>query len=285
LSAFLLLKSQSLEALGDTQGALQAGKLAATYGKDDRYVLQCYKKMIRRLWKVPAFGWMQNRSPLILITTCQPNLTKADLLLRRIRATTDATAIIVYGDPTLDDYSVTSDTLIVPCSDDYLGLPAKLVQAHQFLYLFTRCYGVLKVDDDIYIKNGKKFEALMDDLAMEPADYLGSAKLEWDAGYHLRRGLETQPPLPLANHAGFEYCNGTYGYYLSRHALKCLFEQITWHPHYLEMALYEDMLVGELLFSAGISPLVRRFDIQGGYLTGFFDGNLPLVEQISGCQK
>jgi tetratricopeptide (TPR) repeat protein len=281
LSSFLLLKAQSHEALGHTQQAINALQLATQYGKNDRYLLRCYQQMIKRLQPVPIMDWMNSPLPLISITSSKANMTRARLLADRIKTITNTPSVIIYSDPAQKTCLVTSDTLVLPGSDDYIGLPLKLINAFQFYYIHTRCKSVLKIDDDVFIKDSDKFKSLLSQPSVQSFDYLGEVNHSYDAAYHFKKSTKISSLLPnLASQDFVPYCDGGFGYYLSRKALRSLFEQNAWHPHYLLRAIYEDVLVGELLQSGGIVPTKRRLDLEGGYITAMFDGSSELLQLL-----
>ena len=281
LSGFLLMKFQSLEALDRKQDALAALTLAVEYAKQDRHMLQLYQQKLIAYSEIPTMDWMTAPTPLISITSCRANFSKAKLLLDGIREFIHYPAIIICADETQSHFSVTNDTLTVPCSDDYLALPAKIMSAFQFFYLFTKCRSVLKIDDDVFIKHGERFKALLEELSLENIDYLGRLNHNSDSGYHFAKASVNEYPLTLASQRPLTFCDGGFGYHLSRSALKSLFEQNAWYPHFLQQATYEDMLIAELLSLVEISPQERRLDIKGGYIAGIFEGLPDLFRQVS----
>ncbi|WP_153559330.1 hypothetical protein [Roseimaritima sediminicola] len=117
--------------------------------------------------------------------------------------------------------------LLLPCPDDYESLTQKSRGLFEWALAQTDCDFVFKCDDDTYLRPDRLLR-----LAQLSADYVGA---EWTEG------------------SG--YGSGGAGYLLSRKAAKVAAVGLADHPQGVE-----DLLVGEILKSAGIE-MTRTDDL------------------------
>lgn len=132
----------------------------------------------------------------------------------------DIDYVIVTGDPTLTEplYDQTDHTVILPCPDDYNGLPYKTKAAFQFVETTFQPSFVFKIDDDIFMDPEKLIQCYKTELSQ--CDY---------AGY-------------VIYNTGQIYCGGPL-YFVSEKAISVINKTI--NPTLWQC--WEDLCVGECL--------------------------------------
>ncbi len=205
----------------------------------------------------------------VMIISCQKNQSHISFLRKHLYQRLNLPYFFVIGKPNLScDWVCESDILYVKSADDYNSLTAKVIKALECVYGLSNFKGILKFDDDVWIKNINEFLTFISWLKNDCAeDYFGRVvgrdgfMSAWRARcYHWGRGetniLENEP-YKKPNFA--QYCGGGEGYYLSRKSIKTIVEHYIKCPDsiYHEFFL-EDKYVGETLSLHGIKPLERN---------------------------
>lgn len=152
--------------------------------------------------------------------------------------------IIVQGGFIKDSYNEDTKILELNCNDKYAGLPEKVMKTFHFLISdsrFSKYTHFVKLDDDMKVV--KRFDRI-------EGDYLGNVHIgdgnrEWHIG-------KTGTFWDRISYMGeFKpWCMGGFGYVVSKIAL----EKITPNHDYLNH-IYEDVYIGILMNSVGISPI------------------------------
>lgn len=150
--------------------------------------------------------------------------------------------------------------LIVPIPDDYENLHRKIFYVLTVLYLATDVSCVVKVDDNLVMQDGLRFENLLSTLMSEDVEYAGRLigserhQDQWH-GWHIskcsnlvieERGY--QYPLPR------EYAAGGYGYYLGKGGIAaCAYMYLSMKEFFSIKSIgLEDAYVGHAMYARGI---------------------------------
>ena len=217
----------------------------------------------------------------ILIISCKKNLDKIKILREKLYQKINLPYCFVVGEPELSsDWANDGNILYVKSPDNYESLPLKVFQALECLHCCFDFQGVLKLDDDTWIKDIPRFLELIDWLETESThDYLGNIR-----GYSLGRSWHfskcesksvDQTPYDLPFLA--RWCDGGSGYFLSRKSLTVLFEYTMKYPGCFRGELYEDVLVAKILYLNGIKP--NDFNlVQLGIIAGDIQANLQELD-------
>ena len=227
--------------------------------------------------KIPALVNSSNSKIAIMIISCKKNLDKIKILREKLYQKINLPYCFVIGEPELSsDWQNKGDILYVKSPDNYESLPLKVFQAFQFFHCCFDFQGVLKLDDDTWIKDMPRFLELIDWLSTESTqDYMGNT-----IGYSIGRSWHfskcesksiDQTPYDLPFLA--RWCDGGSGYFLSRKSLEILFEYTMKYPGCFRGELYEDVLVAKILYLNGIKPYDFNL-IQLGIISGDIQPNL-----------
>ena|GEM_PF-6234342 len=160
--------------------------------------------------------------------------------------------IIVRGDLSLNEPQFDFPFLSVPTADVYEALPIKVFETFLlFQALGARC-GVIKFDDDLtlppdFVPDLRKTTALF-----SSADYMGVPVQNpfHDRIWHFGKCAEPTPAVyskPIKS----VWARGPL-YFLSAHALEKLSQHYLRFPGCLEGEIYEDKIVGDVLYENGI---------------------------------
>ena len=151
--------------------------------------------------------------------------------------------IIVQGGFVKDFYDEGTKILNLNCNDKYVGLPEKVMKTFHFLVSddrFKNYTHFVKLDDDM--KLVKRFDSI-------ESDYLGEIHyVDGNRQWHMGRTGTFWDKVPYLGEFK-PWCMGGFGYIVSRNAL----EKITPNHQYIEH-IYEDVYIGLLMDSVGISP-------------------------------
>ena len=149
---------------------------------------------------------------------------------------------VVRGDETLSDDIKKQNELILKISDTYIGFPMKIIHSIKLIEELYKNddYILIKTDDD-YILNIK---FILDNLKLiQKYDYVGSICNEKEENYiNNWNGV-----LNKSKYYG-GYMSGENGYVLSKYSVSLITEYCkTDVNHLLEISLYEDKLIGDIL--------------------------------------
>jgi len=152
--------------------------------------------------------------------------------------------IVIQGGFIKDSYNEETKILNINCNDSYVGLPEKVMKTFHYLLSdkrFDKYTHFVKLDDDMRVI--KKFDNI-------EGDYIGSVHYgEGRRNWHMGRTGTFWDKVPYLG--DFKpWCMGGFGYIVSREAL----EKIVPNHGYAEH-IYEDVYIGLLMDSIGISPI------------------------------
>lgn len=245
-------KHEALWQLGEQGLALECLRGALRYLFQEPYFYARYRQRYRAL--IARHRPDGPPRTLILIQSCRRNLGPASLLAWQIEHYIKAPILILVADEKIHVPTLRGNLLTVPGPDTYEGCTNKMARAYEYLALASNCLGVLKIDDDIFIEDFSKFSSMLDMITRCGVDYVG----EWgdyvDPAYHTGKFSNLHLSLNPAGHGHVLLCYGGQGYYLSRHALRNFARLIVSYPGYVERAMVEDVMVGDVLGAAGIRP-------------------------------
>ncbi|MCJ2140558.1 hypothetical protein [Methylobacterium sp. E-066] len=196
----------------------------------------------------------QKELPLPLIISCKKYLDKAKRVARELELHYfNIKPIIVIGGLDSGFESFNDGILKLPVSDDYEGLPYKMLEVFTlFDALGARC-GVIKIDDDVTIN--KDLPPNLDEVrsAFKFADYMGNVMgyPHFDRTWHFGKCNSSVSSI-YGKAFVAPYANGPL-YFLSKTALSKLTSHYLKYPGCLEGELYEDKAVGDILHSYGIN--------------------------------
>jgi len=177
---------------------------------------------------------------LYIFITHQDNLKNC---YQRISTMMKEDFIIVQGGFVKDFYDEGTKILNLNCNDKYVGLPEKVMKTFHFLVSddrFKNYTHFVKLDDDM--KLVKRFDSI-------ESDYLGEIHyVDGNRQWHMGRTGTFWDKVPYLGEFK-PWCMGGFGYIVSRNAL----EKITPNHQYIEH-IYEDVYIGLLMDSVGISP-------------------------------
>ncbi len=257
------------EALGRHKDALAYLAEALWMNKHDPILLSSYREMLRN--HAPPLRTSSEPRVLILIPTWERSAPRASFLAEQVAAETTLTAVTVQGEPELQ--SVTCNPapygydLRLPCEEGYLALPAKLMLAYRYLSCCSNCVGVFKMDDDAAVADFDRFNAMIRHLVESKADYAGRVLNYHNGTYHHGRHQSADQGPIFAEYRPLHFCRGE-GYYLSRRALRSLCEiGLTYYSTDNRRKIFEDVLVAEILDTAGIKPTPFDPVDKGGMLS------------------
>jgi tetratricopeptide (TPR) repeat protein len=178
------------------------------------------------------------------------------------------------------DWKNEGDILYVKAPDNYESLPLKVFQALECLHCCFDFQGVLKLDDDTWIKDIPRFLELIHWLETESIhDYLGNIRgysigRSWHFSKCESKSIDKTPyDLPFVA----RWCDGGSGYFLSRKSLEVLFEYAMKYPGCFRGELYEDVLVAKILYLNGIKPSDFNL-LQLGIIVGDIQPNLQELD-------
>ena len=201
----------------------------------------------------------------IMIISCFKNKQLIPFLKKYLYQRINIPFFFVIGEPNLNcDWFYESDILYVKASDTYNGLTKKVVKALECVYGLSNFKGILKFDDDVWIKNQNKFLNFINWLENKSeADYFGRAfgtegfMSTWMGRcYHWGRGEASMIDNKAYKKSNFaKYCGGGEGYYLSRKSIKTVVEYTIQCPDTIHNEFFiEDKYIGETLYLHKIYP-------------------------------
>jgi hypothetical protein len=196
----------------------------------------------------------QKELPLPLIISCRKYLDKARRVAQELQSHYfDIKPIIIVGGLDSGFETFNDGVLKLPVSDDYEGLPYKMLEVFTlFDALEPRC-GVIKIDDDVTIN--KNSPLAFDEVrsAFKFADYMGNVMgyPHFDRTWHFGKCASSVSAI-YGKAFVAPYANGPL-YFLSKAALSKLTSHYLKYPGCLEGELYEDKAVGDILHSYGIN--------------------------------
>ncbi|MGD1703203.1 tetratricopeptide repeat protein [Dapis sp. BLCC M229] len=231
--------------------------------------------------KMPALVNSSNSKIAIMIISCKKNLDKIKILREKLYQKINLPYCFVIGEPELSsDWQNKGDILYVKSPDNYESLPLKVFQAFQYFHCCFDFQGVLKLDDDTWIKDMPRFLELIDWLSTESTqDYMGntigySIGRSWHFSKCESKSIDKTPyDLPFVA----RWCDGGSGYFLSRKSLEILFEYTMKYPGCFRGELYEDVLVAKILYLNGIKPYDFNL-IKLGIISGDIQPNLQELD-------
>lgn len=150
--------------------------------------------------------------------------------------------------------------LIVPVPDDYENLHRKIFYALTLMHLVSGASCVLKVDDDLHLRDPIRFSSLVSSLISNKTGYAGrlvgglTHDTQWH-GWHLNKCNDAlieergyQYPLPR------EYAAGGYGYFLGNQGIAaCAYMYLAMKEFFSMRAVgLEDAYVGHAMYARGI---------------------------------
>ncbi|WP_413161120.1 tetratricopeptide repeat protein [Capilliphycus salinus ALCB114379] len=248
---------------GQSTQALSSFKRSLTLNPDNqsclpriRYLLKQQHEEILKTSPFLTDEQSQNKV-LLMVISCQKNEDKLRVLRQKIYQTLGIPYCFVMADPNLSsDWLWKSDILYVKCPDNYESLSLKVLKSLEYVYCCHNFKGVLKLDDDCWIKDKNRFVQTVNWLADSSYDYAGTID-----GYSIGRAwhfskcesaeVDKSPyDLPYLT----SWCGGGQGYFLSQNSLKILFEYTTKYPGSVRGEIYEDVLVAKILYQNNIKP-------------------------------
>lgn len=227
-------------------------ELLSTYFAEDvsRLRIHCHKKRV------------------IMHVSCAPRYHLADLSIQSfVGLSDDYHHLVIVGTPgsTLERETplraqYDGRTLTVPVPDDYENLHRKIFYALTILHLVADVTLIVKVDDNIRLKDASLFEGVMTSIASGKIDYAGrvigsdSHQKQWH-GWHISKcnDLEVesrgyQYPLPR------KYAAGGYGYVLGGRGIEaCAYMYLAMKEFFsMQSVGLEDAYVGHAMYAQGI---------------------------------
>lgn len=213
--------------------------------------------------KIGKSSTLELKNLVFVTATCSQNEAKR----RAIESTWGASLkklnvhhYYVIGNPELNEPYRLGQVIYVPCRDDYESLLLKLALSFEYIAknipTFTH---IFKIDDDCFL-NLAKLESCI--AKIDPStDYVGGAiqsteerlNKRWHFGKCSDRRFDQEFPFDYAPNS---YAKGGYGYVISRRAIDLMVMEIPRFIQELEQGVYsyEDLRVGQILGSKGISP-------------------------------
>jgi hypothetical protein len=205
--------------------------------------------------------------PLPVIVSCEKYLDGALRFRRELGARFfDLCPLVIRGDVTLQEERYENGVLSLPVHDAYEGLPLKILEFYTLLASLGDC-GVLKVDDDTCIASGVPLEENRVRSLLSAGDYLGKpvANILHDRIWH--HGKCTLPvPFIYGKPVKAPWARGPL-YYLSAYALRTLARHHLRFPGAIEGEIYEDKVVGDILYENHIPLVSAALELPLGLVT------------------
>ena len=187
----------------------------------------------------------------ILIISCQKRKKRQNLLRQtwvKDMNRLGFRCIFVIGNNHTQDTKLFGDILWTDCNDYYEGLPEKIIKSLSYIYQYFHFEYVFKIDDDCVL-NPISF------LKLSLKNHYIGVKKEvdkqfnrfWHKGKCSQSKLNTIP-YPIQRIYYHIHAKGESGYFLSKYAISLLLR----HKKYIESDLYEDKVVGDVLWRKGI---------------------------------
>lgn len=151
--------------------------------------------------------------------------------------------VVVQGGFIKDSFDEETKILNLNCNDSYVGLPEKVMKTFHYLISderFKEYTHFCKLDDDMQVI--KRFENLTDDYL--GAVHYGDGSRQW----HMGRCGNFWDQVPYLGNFS-PWCMGGFGYVVSINALQKILPNFNYLDH-----VYEDVYIGLLMNSAGITP-------------------------------
>ncbi|WP_284313427.1 tetratricopeptide repeat protein [Labrys miyagiensis] len=265
IAMVLFRKAMALYEIGEKYAAIECLREVLVYDNTTRRYYLIYKKLYREF--VRPLQIENNLYPLVVILSCRKNLLAARLLSKQLH---DFPHMIIIGDPESRVPLFDGVLLTLPCSDGYEGLPKKVAAAYEYLAITSTCKSCIKIDEDTYIENFERFRQMLADIGSSGADYAGEIDVFGDPAYHFGKCQDPLISIRPARHAPAKFCYGR-AYYLSRKALGRFAEITRRFPVFLDDAVYEDVMVGEVMASVGIEPRFASLEHQGTLFSDTLD--------------
>lgn len=196
-------------------------------------------------------------STIVTIISCQKYLNERKLLIEeayasRLEELGIPYLFVVGGDRT----RLEGNVLQLDCSDDYEGLPEKILSAVEWVQQNTDHAFMFKIDDDCFLNVDEFFFG----HSWRSADYYGRCINRpvgsMDRMWHMPKSSTIRAKLELdKSPEPSVYADGGSGYSLSRRAMEVILDELqTSRGALLRNSCYmEDKLVGDLLAAAGIT--------------------------------
>lgn len=232
---------------------------------NNRTTMTLIQQRLQQQWKKPLLGSVvasdttsQAVESAIMLISCQKNIERIHALRCHLYSKMDMAYYFVVGDSQMnEEWRLEDDILYVKAADNYESLSRKVLKAYEFFYCCSQFKGVWKLDDDCWINSIEQFQVLTRWVENKSFQhYLGRVNgIVLGRSWHFTKCASSETntrPYSLAVNA--QYCAGGSGYYLSRDALKILFEHTYKYPDSLFGELYEDVMVGKILSTYEIKP-------------------------------
>ncbi|MGK7919729.1 MAG: tetratricopeptide repeat protein [Trichodesmium sp.] len=231
--------------------------------------------------KIPVLVNSPNQKIVIMIISCKKNIDKIQTLREKLYQKINLPYCFIIGEPELTtEWKNEGDILYVKSPDNYESLPLKVVQALKYFHCCCNFQGVLKLDDDTWIKDIPRFLELIDWLSTESThNYIGntigySIGRSWHFSKCESKSIDKTPyDLPFVA----RWCDGGSGYFLSRKSLNILSEYMMKYPGCFRGELYEDVLVAKILYLNGIKPYDFNL-VQLGIISSDIQANLQELD-------
>lgn len=194
--------------------------------------------------------------PLPVIMSCHRYLDRARPLVRKLQSHYfGLEPLLIVGGASAGEYRFSDGVLHLPVDDNYEGLPEKVFEAYTFIDSIGARFGVLKIDDDVMIRDRVTLNLAEVRSAFRRADYMGVpiSTPQHDRSYHLGKCAKYVSPVygkpflaPFA--AGCLY-------FLSKKSLSNLAEHYLRFPGCISGEIYEDKAVADVLHNYNINVL------------------------------
>lgn len=179
---------------------------------------------------------------LYIFITHQGNINNCYDRINNMMSELDLDFIIIQGGFIKDSYDEDTKILSLNCNDKYVGLPEKVMKTFHFLISndrFKKYKQFVKLDDDMKVI--KSFDI--------DGDYIGNVHYgDGSRQWHMGRTGTFWDQVPYLGEFK-PWCMGGFGYIVSRGALNKILPNYDYLNH-----IYEDVYVGLLMNSVGISP-------------------------------
>ena len=267
LSVLHLLAGQYFQKSQEMFQALAEAQTGLALSPDNEPCLELIETILKSQSDLSKnFSRQQDQeSVALMIVSCRKNNEKVKVLRDKLYSQIKLPYIFIIGKPELvSNWKRKGDILYVKVPDNYESLPLKVLKAFEYFHCCTNYKGILKIDDDCWISKPSHLKTILHRFADDcSVDYLGKINdIALIRSWHFRKcDSEIKSVTPYSKPINTQYCAGGWGYYLSRRALRVLFEVSYKYPDILEGEIYglEDVLIGKILTQEGIKPLPFNF--------------------------
>lgn len=165
--------------------------------------------------------------------------------------------VVGTGRESTFQYDATRKLLAVPVADSYERLPQKMVLAMSFFAELSTVTSVLKVDDDHRLARTESlhpgFRAAENSAKgqlgnINRARHFGDHSRAWHIGKCQDKDLGSRP---YAGLGVLRWCDGASGYFVNVRGLRAAHWANLYFREFVDSALYEDMLMGEVMSRFG----------------------------------